>query len=91
MDRNTIIDQLRDLGLDAFAFKPNSGFLADGIDLLIIDLVAPEALIALKNYTNKSICFAPVAEKKLIEKAKLMGCERVYGFKEFFEEILPKL
>jgi len=68
----------------------NSNTNANNYDLILVDMMHPNAFEIIKNNPNKCIAFGPHTNIAFFDKARLLGCNKVFPRSSFFEQ-LPSL
>jgi len=87
--KNRVMDMLGDQGCNVLNIG-SVNFDPSGFDLILVDLESPMAELVIKNNTYKCLAFGSKDKPDQIERARQLGCERVYKYGEFFKKILPK-
>ena len=87
--RSNIIELLAQKGIEAIAIHSAGNFDPEIFDIFFVDLNSAPAFLVLARNTQKCIAFTASGDVHNIQKAKELGCEKVYKNGEFFKKILP--
>ena len=81
---------LKNHGKEINYYNSNTITNIDNYDIILVDMMHPNAFEIIKNNPNKCIAFGPHTNIAFFEKARLLGCNKVFPRSSFFEQ-LPSL